>query len=885
MQRVPKPIRLVQSSWSGDAFARSPIVCYKPSGLPYYSAQHAARRQRAGPSRYEHADPIDVEDSVMHRLVDSLPLGATPYGVFRDLAEDGCASSMQLLTRGLEVVTSCRQHAAFVADCARFGLLESTYYVVVHLPECAFAVHSESVAAQQRLSSAITARFKNPYLAEHLTKSRSAQHDRHNIPREERGLQGVLNFPPPCLAGADGVCALWDSERHTLASHGVVSAQLVRGNIMRLETEDRVNTKNIKISASLSGSIRLARLFEPLSDLRDPAHSGTTATATTDSCLTCTQRHAFDTRDEEQSRCTHELFHSLPRGVELSAFLQSRRRSVAEGKTTEETLVKSPMFAFKLLGVGRRSVSMALPFLHETQSTAFFQDDSGNATAPLSPCSDGPPVAVYEITASHPHVTTETLCAIFAAHNMFVVGDPLYNLGARNALRISGDHLKRQLQHESNVVEMTAAAAHKLNSTASEDLMLRALWASQVDSLTMARRHSAVRSFEQMMTGLAAEGGQPTPMKHLFRRWLQPMVDGVGLCIARTRLRVPDVHSEINRAALQQRVVQEQHRRDGNGVVPAQLESTAYDAAGCPESFALWVAGNTRGYLSHYKIPEEESVLSCGMCQKTGHTQQQCSTSLYSEEIAPSPTAAIQAAQSEAHSEPESLLTDGNVPSTLAQLKEYVARRGAVSLDRRSIAVRGAAEVWGISTSPSSDQRQSRSKARETASAPRRQLRCKYCHAAGHHITECPKLPGEAPLDPAASRSASLQGSPRETEADSFCIKCGRFGHMYAACPKIPNGLHSAVSCCICHVSLRNVLHDPESCPRRVDVPSGYSAQGRRLAAAAATKQTSAAHQRSSNAPRSGHRQDKEQQQQYRARSLASGDHSQLFPASQQRRK
>jgi hypothetical protein len=116
-----------------------------------------------------------------------------------------------------------------------------------------------------------------------------------------------------------------------------------------------------------------------------------------------------------------------------------------------------------------------------------------------------------------------------------------------------------------------------------------------------------------------------------------------------------------------------------------------------------------------------------------------------------------------------------------------------------------------------------RSESRKPA-VHRRTLRCVYC-GGHHHITTCPKLQthdGESALEHDAGAYEAAAGA----KPPLFCIKCGEEGHIYRDCPRLPTGLHPATHCPICLQPRTASSHDPQHCPQRVSVPTGYALSG-----------------------------------------------------------
>lgn len=846
-QRVPRPLRLLNQSTlpvgpHGVVKSRtSPLVAaYKPCGLPYFAKSQlsgcnipdngsngsvsdyggsASRLFSASPQSLPPVSPADVSDSLLTRLTDLLSPGcgrpriALPL-IHPALTRYASADQLNSITaqrKGTTLVACCPQEFMFLRNCHRLNLVRYVYRVLCRLPPCVSVRVRQSIQQVEVLKEASGRVFKNPYVRQFAEERNSGEFGGNESGILLGGFLPPCAQPQPLLSG--GFYSIKDA---SLLRHGTVTGYL---SAVHMPSD---------MHCAIEQQERLKKLFlvPPTAQLS----SGPIMTSQLQEERNCNVCRRMSLQGGDVLEAHPWLSDDCRLRVSLDVRATCPGRPVSQlgedkGRTVSRLIGKPFRLDFRLVK------------LNET-------------------CELG----LYEVSTND--TSDEEIKAVFAAANLYVVNDYVNDRSLAEAMTNVTQDL--HCVPPSKLANLPLAVQHSLRKGSPEELvagplLLHSLPEHSMDEPTQTGTEVATQLQNHESRGLyghrhrlllealaRVDGGSYTRVVQLvFGSGLEcaavhfpdpshePTVDGVQHLLQRME---GDELTEAHRRSVADRLLYTsygtssdcetystlllpQHGKEKEGNV--LNKGMGAILPGKDELVTAWSSGRLTGFRS-----EEVSELVCVYCGASGHVWSVCpqgpplfpgtakSDDSSCEKVNKNNLMSLTAA---------SLSNESAVITTLDEVVDAIAAgndsphgdAGIVSIPNVAPTQEFNPHAW-----------------RRNEQRPklhRSRARCAYC-SGKHHISQCPKLPGGDSVDgevPCDDQTVRIDREQIRANAESlFCIKCGEYGHLYTKCTRIPEGLHTAVNCPICLLSLRKVHHSPSQCPRRVTAPQDYSSSG-----------------------------------------------------------
>jgi hypothetical protein len=789
--RPALPLALHLGDWANRS---RPLVVYKPSGLPVLSQAMVRRGDSASSGSGDSAEVADVEDSLLHRVLDSSPLGAGAFLALPqcdhwplDVGVGGMAALLSqqnrsgLVSRGLTVFARRREDGIMLQRSIPFGAVSSEYAVLCRIPRSVVENAARARVREEERRRMTKAKFSNPHAERHSMKVEArARETASNVPDAVWAPDVTLD---PFIGANEGLLRV---------NHEGVLVPALAGRLEKYLSHG--------IPAELAGDSerRLAGLFQRSSACRPPDHPWLAEQqqlfvrskyfAKSASRMSC-RKLVADFRLVEQmgdlalynvvvngcgverglrslfSACGCPVVNDFEHDMELAKEIHGVHREVLRALKANDRVANSRR---QLVELGGPVMSVVAPLLQGTVTSNTPLADAVDAALqrPLKTSGDGCcegltsssiqflpfGVGIACVRVSFPDpLANENVRLLQTMMTKVPDGAPL------RCLEEEEEHSSRWTSLSANFQFLSAAVAGGVPSSFKAALEAR----SALPSTDRRLAHFAKPEEEALLTcgkcGAAGHVMQSctavlTRSTHLQLQEKQRQLPTEKL-LDQSRDPVPESESEdVNDGGDESPGGMEAARRALQLLVAEESEgkSPAVPWDPAPESHAKEF-GNS---VSPYALPLASSSLVAAV----------------REGIHPIP---------------------------------HLRRRDRS--DRRD---------------PEGDrQRLSTSRVAVT--------RCQYCHGR-HHVSVCPRLEGGGTSGPPPA--SVTQDSSGETPNISFCIRCGQRGHEYRSCPLAAKmkwrTSDFATRCFICGLPKEKVLHDEGGCPMRHPAPQGCDATG-----------------------------------------------------------
>ncbi|RNF02165.1 hypothetical protein TraAM80_06553 [Trypanosoma rangeli] len=850
--RAPRPLRLLQSSWSlgferGKGCTAPTIAVYKPSGLPYFAASQVAACSggrelfSASPGNMPAVEPTDVSDSLLSRMTDLLPPGSgTPRVVLPlihpALSRYATASQVNALTaqrKGTSLVACSPHEFMFLRNCHRLHLVRSVYRVLCRLPSCVSIRVRQALCERNAAERTTRNAFKNPYVQQFLRRSGSTSGESGNIflGTDGSGSLPRCAYPHPLLQGG-----FINVKERCLLPHGTVSGYLSAYQIPRdvhaiVKKQQRL--KALFLPPIATSTLSLASTLPQAMDVV----AGDSGAAGCDICRRkmtgqdeasphpwigpeCQLRIALDVRVAPEKVVASEM-EDAAQDMDHACFSHLDKK----GGTLSPQQLRGKRGACRLVGK---------PFKFDFR---------------LVTLNNACDLALYEVGTNN--ASDEEVKAAFAAANFTVVNDFVNDVTLAEAMQeVAGVlHTLPQIQ----LADLPMIAQHVLREGSPLELVAEPLLAtstaspvevsteSQADGLKQLEQVSELTGVHGRRYRLLLEALRNLEDEKTFCRVAQLALGGGLEC---TALHFPDPRQDANLNAVQHLLLRMEEGEATEAYCKNVAERMSFvsrgttvdcetyetlihdDVVRCLPSqrdvTVAWGAGHPTVVRS-----EECGEVGCAYCGERGHVWSACPAGV---PLLPSQTGSVVEddkkggtcvvgdtfLMSRDESDVAGKALDNMLLATVDDvefaLEDATRRQGNANV----ISIPNVAPTQTFN--PHAWRRH-----HQRPALHQRRLRCAYC-SGQHHITRCPRLSG---AETGAHPGGTLDTEQLRMNAEKlFCIKCGEFGHLYDQCPAVPRGLHTATHCPICLQPHRNIQHEPLHCPRRVTPPQDYLASG-----------------------------------------------------------
>ncbi|EKF26658.1 hypothetical protein MOQ_009641 [Trypanosoma cruzi marinkellei] len=857
--RVARPLRVLQSSWSLGVESEGgrtvpTIAVYKPSGLPYFAASQVAACSSgrhlfsASPRDIPAVDTTDVSDSLLSRITDLLPPGsgmprvALPL-IHPALSRYATASQLNALTaqrKGTSLLACSSHEFMFLRNCHRLHLVRSVYRVLCRLPPCVSVRVRSALRERNAAGRTAESAFKNPYVQEFLQRSSSISGVAGSIPigSEVGGSLPPCAYPNPLLQG--GFISV---KERCLLPHGTVS-----GYLTGYQLPPGVQT-------ILKKQQRLKELFLPPTVMKSFSSTSSSSSSLSSSQL------AMDAVAEDNNAGGCTLCRGKLTGQDDATphpwiGPECRMRVALDVRVTRDRDV------VKEMNVDCNDVDRVLsPHPDGNEGAPLDQPQWGRRgdrrlvgkpfrfDFRLVTLNDACELALYEVSTNN--ASDEEIKTAFAAANFTVINDFVNDIPLAEAMQKVSQELHTVPQ--AKIADLPMATQHMLREGSPLELVAEPLLStptalSPVNGATESQA-DLLKHMEQVSERSGLRGhryrllletlGNLKDEKTFFR--VAQLVFGSGLeC---TAIHFPDPRNEANTSAVQHLLLRMEEGDISEAYCNNVAERMSFVSRGaavdCETYNTLLQNDSMRCLPSQREVNvawaggpstivrrEECGELGCAYCGARGHVWSTCPEGV--------PLISNEAATNVEGEKSKKGITQVN--SVIEPEKSNLERKGLDDIllttvddvtDALENATRKTDDANFISIpniaptqefNPHAWRRQN-----QRPALHQHRLRCAYC-SGKHHITQCPKL---SSYEMSAQVGGQLNKEQlRHNAGKLFCIKCGKFGHLYDSCPAVPQGLHTATHCPICLQPHRKIHHEPLHCPRRVTPPQDYFPSG-----------------------------------------------------------
>ncbi|EKG08455.1 hypothetical protein TCSYLVIO_000398 [Trypanosoma cruzi] len=853
--RVARPLRLLQSSWSlgverEDGHTVPTIAVYKPSGLPYFAASQVAAcssgRQlfSASPRDTPAVEPADVSDSLLGRMTDLLPPGsgiprvALPL-IHPALSRYATASQLNALTaqrKGTSLLACSPHEFMFLRNCHRLHLVRSVYRVLCRLPPCVSVRVRRALRERNAAGRTTESAFKNPYVQEFLQRSSSISGVAGSIPivSEVDGSLPPCAYPYPVLQG--GFISV---KERCLLPHGTVS-----GYLSGYQLPPGVQT-------ILKKQQRLKELFLPSTVMKSFSSSSSSSSS----------RLAMDAVAEDNNAGGCTICRGKMTGQEDVTphpwiGPECRMRVALDVRVTPDRK------AVNEINVDCSDVDRALtPHPDGNEGVPLDQPQWGRRGSRrlvgkpfrfdfrLVTLNDACELALYEVSTNN--ASDEEIKTAFAAANFTVMNDFLNDIALAEAMQTVSQEI--HTVSRAKIADLPMAAQHMLREGSPLELVAEPLLSiptalSPVDG-AIEPQADLLKHMEQVSERSGLRGhryrllletlGNLKDEKTFFH--VAQLVFGSGLeC---TAIHFPDPRNEANTSAVQHLLLRMEESEFSEAYCNNVAERMSFVSRGAAvdcETYNTLLQNDSMRCLppqrevniawggGHSTIVRREECgeLGCAYCGARGHVWSTCpgGVPLISNEAGSNVRGekskkGITKDNSVTESDKSNLerkALDDILLTTVDDVTDALEQATRKTDDANFISIPNIAPTQDFN--PHAWRRHN-----QRPALHQHRLRCAYC-SGKHHITQCPRLSWN---EVGAQVGGQLDKEQLRHNAEKlFCIKCGKFGHLYDRCPAVPQGLHAATHCPICLQPHRKIHHEPLHCPRRVTPPHDYFPSG-----------------------------------------------------------